>query len=210
MKDIIPVKEFFVGIDSDGCVFNTMEVKQKEFFIPAGIKHFNLLPVSNIVRETWEFVNLYSSSRGMNRFPALIEVFGLLKTRDEARQSGVKIPDLTPLEQWIRGESRLGNQSLRQFLEKNPDPVLESVLEWSEAVNNEIDHWLKGVSPFPNARQCIRKIHESADPVVVSQTPVQALEKEWKEHGIDGYVKLIAGQEYGTKKEHIEYAAKGK
>ncbi|MBS0012048.1 MAG: HAD family hydrolase, partial [Bacteroidales bacterium] len=41
-------------------------------------------------------------------------------------------------------------------------------------------------------------------------TPVQALEKEWKEHGIDGYVKLIAGQEYGTKKEHIEYAAKGK
>jgi hypothetical protein len=28
-----PSKEFFIGDDSDGCVFDSMEVKQKEFFI---------------------------------------------------------------------------------------------------------------------------------------------------------------------------------
>jgi hypothetical protein len=27
-----PEKEFFIGIDSDGCAFDTMEIKQKECF----------------------------------------------------------------------------------------------------------------------------------------------------------------------------------
>ena len=40
--------------------------------------------------------------------------------------------------------------------------------------------------------------------MVVSATPVEALTKEWKEHGIDKYVSLIAGQEMGNKKEHLE------
>jgi phosphoglycolate phosphatase-like HAD superfamily hydrolase len=43
----------------------------------------------------------------------------------------------------------------------------------------------------------------------VSQTPLEALEREWKEHGIDTYVRLIAGQEMGTKGEHIALAADG-
>ena len=33
--------DFFIGIDSDGCVFDTMEVKHKECFIPNMIQ---LLP----------------------------------------------------------------------------------------------------------------------------------------------------------------------
>jgi phosphoglycolate phosphatase-like HAD superfamily hydrolase len=45
---------------------------------------------------------------------------------------------------------------------------------------------------------------------VVSQTPCEALEREWKENGMVRYVRLIAGQEYGTKAEHLKYAAKGK
>ena len=30
LKELRPTKEFFIGIDSDGCVFDTMEIKQKE------------------------------------------------------------------------------------------------------------------------------------------------------------------------------------
>jgi len=45
---------------------------------------------------------------------------------------------------------------------------------------------------------------------VVSQTPVEALAREWEENNIDGYVRIIAGQEYGTKTEHLALAAKGK
>jgi len=210
LKDLKPQREFFIGIDSDGCVFDTMELKQKEFFIPNGIKYFNLFPFAKTVRETWEFVNLYSVNRGINRFPALVKVFELLAQRKEIMEAGIKLPDMQPLKYWINRETRLGNQSLRQFYEKNPDPVLGRVLEWSEAINEEISKWLVGVRPFKGARECIDRISDHSDIIVVSQTPLEALEKEWKEHRIDKFAKLIAGQEYGTKAEHIALGAKNK
>ncbi len=73
MVDLKPEHDFFVGIDSDGCVFDTMELKHKECFIPNFIRHFGLQGVSKYAREASEFVNLYSKSRGINRFPALVE-----------------------------------------------------------------------------------------------------------------------------------------
>ena len=72
LKDFKPTKEFFVGIDSDGCIFDSMEIKHKECFAPMFIKHFTLQAVSRYAREVWEFVNLYSKTRGANRFPALV------------------------------------------------------------------------------------------------------------------------------------------
>jgi len=59
LQEFKPKKEFFVGIDSDGCVFDTMEIKQKECFIPNIIKHWRLQAVSKYVRQTAEFVNLW-------------------------------------------------------------------------------------------------------------------------------------------------------
>jgi phosphoglycolate phosphatase-like HAD superfamily hydrolase len=46
--------------------------------------------------------------------------------------------------------------------------------------------------------------------MVVSQTPLEALKREWEENRIDHYLRMIAGQEHGTKAEHLKYAAKGK
>ena len=74
-----PEQSFFVGIDSDGCVFDSMEIKHKECFIPNTIKHWGLQCVSKYAREAAEFVNLYSKDRGINRWPALTKVFDLLR-----------------------------------------------------------------------------------------------------------------------------------
>ena len=60
LRDFKPQAKFFVGIDSDGCVFDTMEIKHKECFAPMFIKHFHLQAASKYAREDWEFVNLYS------------------------------------------------------------------------------------------------------------------------------------------------------
>ncbi len=49
-----------------------------------------------------------------------------------------------------------------------------------------------------------------ADVIVVSATPGEALVREWQEHDIAKYVSVIAGQEMGTKAQHLEYAAKGR
>jgi phosphoglycolate phosphatase-like HAD superfamily hydrolase len=210
LKNIIPERDFFIGIDSDGCVFDTMEIKQKEFFIPNALKYFDLHSISGVLRETWEFVNLYSIYRGGNRFISLIKVFDFLKDRKEVKDSGVRLPDLVSLRGWIESETKLSNLNLRKYIESNGDPELERVLLWSEAINKEIANNLGRIPPFPNALKAIREISSYADLVIVSQTPLEALEREWEEHDIRKYVRIIAGQEHGTKTEHIFQAAKGK
>jgi phosphoglycolate phosphatase-like HAD superfamily hydrolase len=210
LKNLKPEHEFFIGIDSDGCVFDTMEVKQKEFFIPIALKYFDLYGISKLLRETWEFVNLYSVHRGGNRFTSIIKVFELLNQREEIRERGLKLPDLSELQRWVKTETKLGNANLRKYFESNPDPDLEKVVRWTEAVNNEITGWLRNIPPFLNAKSSIHKMHSSVDIVIVSQTPLEALEREWEEHGLIKYVRAIAGQEHGTKSEHIAFAAKGK
>jgi hypothetical protein len=46
--------------------------------------------------------------------------------------------------------------------------------------------------------------------MVISQTPVETLEREWDENCLRENVLMIAGQEMGTKTEHLEFAAKDK
>lgn len=210
LSGFTPHHDYFIGIDSDGCVFDSMEVKQKEFFIPNALKYFNLFPVSSILRKTWEFVNLYSINRGGNRFISLIKVFELLGRDERIKKSGVKLPDMTSLKQWTQKESRLGNESLRKYLQSNHDPDLEKILQWSEAVNEDIGRWLRNIPPFPAARQAIETISHKADIVIVSQTPFEAIEREWRENDLDRFIKFIAAQEHGTKTEHLGIAAKGK
>lgn len=210
LEALRPGKEFFIGIDSDGCVFDTMEVKHKEFFIPNVVKHFGLFAISKYLRETWEFVNLYSVTRGVNRFPALVKVIDLLSARPEIKELGFILPDMEPLRKWISSETRLGNPVFKEYVRNNPHPALVPVLEWTLAVNEDIAEWLRDTPPFPYARKAIEKISMVADAIVVSQTPLEALAREWKEHSIDRFVRAIAGQELGTKAQHITMAAKGK
>lgn len=205
-----PEKQFFIGIDSDGCVFDSMEIKHKECFCPEYIRHFRLQRVSKYARETWEFVNLYSKTRGTNRFKALVRSMQLLAERKEVRQRGTEITDLAPLNEWMKQESKLGNPALETYTKKSDNHVLQQVLAWSKDVNASIEKMVSDVPPFPLVKESLEKIYPGADLMVVSQTPVAALKREWEEHQIDKYVRMIAGQEYGTKTEHIAYAAKNK
>ncbi|MFZ2286655.1 MAG: hypothetical protein WAV93_06695 [Bacteroidales bacterium] len=210
LEQLKPEKEFFIGIDSDGCVFDTMEVKHKEFFCPNTVKYFGLFAISKYVRETWDFVNLYSVTRGINRFPALVRVMDLLAERPEIKEMGFDLPDMEPLREWTAKETRLGNPVFRDYVTTNPHPALEPVLKWTMAVNEDIAKWLRNTPPFPFARKSIEKLSTLADAIVVSQTPREALIREWEEHSISRYVRAIAGQEHGTKAEHITMAAGGK
>jgi phosphoglycolate phosphatase-like HAD superfamily hydrolase len=208
--ELKPEKEFFIGIDSDGCVFDTMEIKQKECFCPNFIKHFNLQAISKYARETWEFVNLYSQSRGCNRFQALIKTVGLLKIRPEVIARNANLPDLTILSEWIKIESKLGNPALEKYASEVNNPIIDKVLEWSKAVNKSIEELVFGMPPFPLVQQSLEQISVKADLIVVSQTPYAALKREWEENKIEHFVRIIAGQELGTKTEHLKFAAKGK
>lgn len=209
LKDFKPGNEFFIGIDSDGCVFDSMEIKHKECFTPMFVKHFSLQAVSKYAREVWEFVNLYSKTRGANRFPALVRSLDLLRERSQVVARKVQVPETKALNEWIARESKLGNASLANEVQ-NGNKGLASVKVWSDAVNDAVADIVHGVPPFPLVRESLAKLTTKADAMVISQTPVDALEREWAEHDIEQFVKLIAGQEMGTKTEHIQFAAKEK
>jgi phosphoglycolate phosphatase-like HAD superfamily hydrolase len=210
LKEMQPEKEFFVGIDSDGCAFDSMEIKHKECFCPGFIEHFNMQAVSKYAREVCEFVNLYSKSRGCNRFHAVMRDLELIRDRPEVKARGIVPPPMKGLADWIARESKLGNPTLIAEVERNPDPDLQMALRYSLAVNETIERMVHDVPPFPLVRESLGKITEKADAIVVSQTPYDALKREWEEHKIDSFVRLIAGQEMGTKTEHIAFAAGGK
>src|SRR6185295_1180584 len=104
--DFKPTREFFIGIDSDGCIFDSMEIKHKECFTPMFIKYFGLQAVSKYAREVWDFVNLYSKTRGINRYPALSNALNLLVERPEVQARGVKVPDSDELDAWMAREPK--------------------------------------------------------------------------------------------------------
>lgn len=195
--------DFLVGIDSDGCAFDTMEVKHKECFIPNTIKYFGLQAVSKYAREAAEFVNLYSKWRGINRFPALTRSLDLLKERPEVAARGLKVPHLQSVRDWMDRETKLGNPALEVEVEKTGDADLKLALDWSQAVNDAVADMVHGVTPFPFVRDSLEKLGPQADMIVCSATPNEALNKEWEEHDIARYVAAICGQEVGSKKESL-------
>ena len=138
LKEFVPKHEFFVGIDSDGCVFDTMEIKQKECFVPVTIDVWGLQAISRYARETIEFVNLYSRWRGSNRFQALVIEMALLAERPEIRQREFNPPYLASLREWVDEGGALSNATARERAAMTGDPVFQQAVTWSELINERI------------------------------------------------------------------------
>jgi phosphoglycolate phosphatase-like HAD superfamily hydrolase len=216
LKDFKPRHQFFVGIDSDGSVFDTMGIKQRECFCPWMIAYFGLQPVAKAVRECKDFADLFSKTRGGNRHKTTKRIISeLLPNHPMVKARNFKVPQYPHYFAWIDDlNSLLSNDGLKQAIEKATDPdvkkELEHVLSWSERVNWAVGEIVKGMPPFPFVRESLEKIQNLADVIVVSGTPCEALEREWEEHDIAKYTEIIAGQEMGTKTEHLEYTIKGR
>ena len=217
MEDILlsmqPTKEFLVCVDSDGCVFDNMELKHKECFCPATVNVWGLQSVSRYAREAAEFVNLYSKTRGANRFPALIRTLELLGQRKEAQERGYVCPDLTPLKKWVEETDSLSAKGIREYKEAhggNIDPILDTAARWSQEVDENIERIVHGVAPLPGVKEAFAQIAQFADIVIVSATPHEAIVREWGAQGLLEHITVVAGQELGTKKECIRKASEGK
>ena len=214
LKAFAPSREFFIGIDSDGCAFDTMEIKHKECFCPNFVEKFHCQAVSKYAREAWEFVNLYSQWRGCNRWLAVLRVLGLLRERPEVQRRNACITEAKHIQAFVDSGATRSNDGLASYIEQTTEPAakseLEHALDWSLSVNRTIARMVHDVPPFPYLRESLEQARDKADMIVVSQTPTEALTREWKEHRIDGFVHIIAGQEMGKKSEHIALTADGK
>ncbi|MCK5586355.1 HAD family hydrolase [Candidatus Bipolaricaulota bacterium] len=202
-------QDYLVCIDSDGCAFDTMGIKQRECFCPWMIQAFNLQPVAEAARECKEFADLFSKTRGANRHVTIKRILTeVLPSHPKVRSRGFVVPQYPAYFAWIDNpDSLLSNEGLAAAITAESDPIakqeLESILEWSERVNWAVGEIVKGIPPFPGVRESLQRIQGQADVVVVSATPLEALLREWAEHNIKSYTALICGQEMGTKQAHI-------
>ena len=209
LEEFEPSQDYLVCIDSDGCAFDTMGIKQRECFCPWMIGYFGLQPVAQAARECKEFADLYSKTRGANRHVTIKRILTeLLPSHPQTKAFGFNVPQYPHYFAWVDDkESLLSNDGLKQAIAAADDPQakeeLAHVLEWAERVNWAVKEIVKGIPPFPFVRESLERLSGRADIVVVSATPLEALEREWAEHKISPYTGLICGQEMGTKKEQI-------
>lgn len=199
-----------VGIDSDGCVFPTMDIKQIQCFHPLIVSHWRLQPIERLVRETAEFVNLRSIHRGQNRFVTLLKTFELLRERPEALAAGIPLPETSALQVFVASGVPLDNAELERAASRTGDPELASLLTWSRDVNALVAGTVRNLRPFKEAEASLNVISLHSDALCVSQTPTEALIREWAENGLTDRVSIIAGQELGTKAEHLSLASEGR
>ncbi|MCX5647266.1 MAG: HAD hydrolase-like protein [Phycisphaerae bacterium] len=215
LKGFKPASEFFIGIDSDGCAFDTMGIKHRECFCPWMIGHFGLQPVARAARECKDFADLFSKTRGANRHKTLQRILAeLLPAHPMVKARKFKVPQFPSYFAWVDDpNSVLSNEGLKRAIAKADGAAkkeLEAVLAWNERVDWAVQKIVKGIPPFPLVRESLQKMQGRADVIVVSATPGETLAREWNEHDLAQYVALIAGQEMGTKAQHLQYATKGR
>ena len=189
--------DFLVCVDSDGCVMDSMEWKHRECFGPELVRAYRLESLEAQVLELWNRVNLYSGTRGCNRFLAAVLVL------DELSESGLYTRDYGAFKAWAQSADELSNPSLRAAIQENEAPALATAYAWSLAVNEGIRGAGYGARPFENAGAALVLAAQCADVVVVSSANRGAVVEEWTEAGFMPHVRLLCTQEYGSKADCI-------
>lgn len=64
-------KEYLICVDSDGCAMDTMDSKHITCFGPCLIPVWGLSQWEQKIRRRWDEINLYTMTRGINRFKGL-------------------------------------------------------------------------------------------------------------------------------------------
>ena len=71
LSDFKPKKDFLICVDSDGCAMDTMDIKHIRCFGPCMVEEWELSEWKAPILERWNVINLYSMTRGINRFKGL-------------------------------------------------------------------------------------------------------------------------------------------
>ena len=190
-------KDFLVCVDSDGCAMDTMEIKHRKCFAPEMIKTWGLYEKEDYILNLWYDLNLYTRTRGINRFKGLAETFKIIS------KEGIEIKDLESIINWVETTNELSNNSLKREIEKTDSEGLKMALAWSLAVNESIENLPQDDEPFEGVKVGLEGISKLADISVVSSANGEALDSEWNRHDLVKYLKALLGQEAGTKQHCI-------
>ncbi|MCX0366437.1 HAD family hydrolase [Clostridium perfringens] len=187
-------KDFLICIDSDGCAIDTMDIKHIKCFGPCMVTEWNLEEWKEPILERWNEVNLYTLTRGINRFK------GLAVALIEINEKYITIEGLDEFVRWTEETKELSNESLEVEIEKINNICLKKALEWSKSVNKSIDLLSDDEKcPFEGVKEAIILAKKVADIAIVSSANEKAVLDEWNKHGLLENVDIVLTQNIGSK-----------
>ncbi len=202
LRQLTPKYDFLIAIDSDGTIFDSMEIKHKDCFIGTLIRHFGLAAITHEVHEVWNYVNIFSINRGTNRFKALLLCFDYLKKIERISVQNIILPNLKFLRAYLDKYDTLSNETIKTMIAEArgiKKDEFQILLDWSEGVNKAVEKTVFNLPPMLGAMETLKKLQNRADLVVVSNTPLGTLHREWNDNNINQYIRCIGGQETGNK-----------
>jgi len=190
--------EYLVCVDSDGCVMDTMNCKHFHCFGPCMITEWGLEDWKDSILERWNIINLFSMTRGINRFKGLAMALGEINAQYKP------IEGIEALQHWADTAPALSNDGVSKAAAEAADPaakkIFEKALSWSKAVNAAIvalDEKLK--VPYDGAKEGLAAAHTFADVAMVSSANRDAVEEEWGKFGLLEHTDIVLAQDIGSK-----------
>ena len=190
--------DYLVCVDSDGCVMDTMNCKHFHCFGPCMVTEWGLEQWKDAILERWNVINLFSMTRGINRFKGLAMALG------EIDKQYKPITGIAALQHWADTAPALSDDAVAKAAAEATDPearlVFEKALSWSKAVNAAIvklDESLK--VPYNGAKEGLAAAHTFADVAMVSSANRDAVEEEWGKFGLLEHTDIVLAQDVGSK-----------
>ena len=190
--------DYLVRVDSDGCVMDTMNCKHFNCFGPCMVDEWELGAWREAILERWNVINLFSMTRGINRFKGLAMALGEINAQYKP------ITGIEALQHWADTAPALSNDAVAKAAADATDPdaklVFEKALSWSKAVNVAIvalDESLK--VPYAGAKEGLAAAHTFADVAMVSSANRDAVEEEWGKFGLLQHTDIVLAQDIGSK-----------
>ena len=189
--------DYLVCVDSDGCVMDTMNCKHFHCFGPCMVDEWELHAWKDAILERWNVVNLFSMTRGINRFKGLAMALG------EIHEQYTPIAGIAALQHWADTAPALSNDGVAKAMENaegDAKLIFQKALSWSKAVNAaivELDESLK--VPYAGAKEGLAAAHAFADVAMVSSANRDAVEEEWGKFGLLEHTDIVLAQDIGSK-----------
>jgi len=116
-------KDYLIAVDSDGCVFDNMTFKHRNFFFPKLLEVFAMTDETGEKAKLWDYFNLLYPHRGSNRFVALYGFFQTYRQRIADQERGDKQLDLSAFKKWLDTTDAIGEKQLQTVVDKSHDPL---------------------------------------------------------------------------------------
>ena len=132
LKDFKKTHDYLICVDSDGCAMDTMDIKHFRCFGPCMVEEWGLEQWAQPILARWNDINLYTMTRGINRFK------GLALALREIDGKYRRIDGVDELERWVANAPALSNDGVKAAIKAGGGEVLSKALSWSMKVNESI------------------------------------------------------------------------